>query len=206
MEGEYKSAGLHPFLDLKKLNDTIFLCDWLELNSTECPLEDRKDWTAKASLIRFPTDPKTNIVLQCENMPGSIVVKQADVILINDLLHYHHNQSLITLNFYAAHHSETGPAMTWSSFSIVANEISPPGCSSYTYDLLSRRPYARAPWFQFSESMLDEWEYDPEIPNPGFPFLTGMGGANRIAIFGYLGCTARLSSYRSFHTPSDPAD
>ena len=76
--------------------------------------------------------------------------------------------------------------MTYGVFSIVANEISPSGCSAYTYQLYGSQPYTRGPWFQFSEQLLDDFGANGGT-HPAFPFLTGEGGANRVAPFGYLG-------------------
>jgi hypothetical protein len=76
--------------------------------------------------------------------------------------------------------------MTYGVYSIVANEISPSGCSAYTYDLYGSEPYIRAPWFQYSEQLIDDYEANGGT-HPAYPFLTGMGGAHRVAIFGYLG-------------------
>jgi hypothetical protein len=76
--------------------------------------------------------------------------------------------------------------MTYSSFAVVANEVSPSGCSSFTYDVYSSSPYVRAPWYQYSEQLIDNVEENGGT-HPAFPFLTGMGGTNRVAIFGYLG-------------------
>lgn len=76
--------------------------------------------------------------------------------------------------------------MTYSIFAINANELSPSGCSSYTYTQAGFTPYLRAPWYQFSEQVID----DPELngnTKPAFPFLTGAGGANQVVPFGYLG-------------------
>lgn len=76
--------------------------------------------------------------------------------------------------------------MTYGVYSIVANEISPSGCSSYTYELYGSLPYIRGPWFQYSEQLVDDYEANGGT-HPAFPFLTGMGGAHRVAIYGYLG-------------------
>lgn len=76
--------------------------------------------------------------------------------------------------------------MTWAIFSIVANEVSPSGCSAHTYARYSFSPYARGPFYQLSEQIVD----DPNAnggTHPGFPFLTGHGGANQVTLFGYLG-------------------
>lgn len=87
---------------------------------------------------------------------------------------------------YANHQSPDGPAMTFAIFSVVANEVSPSGCSAYTYAQYSYDPYMRAPFFQMSEQLID----NPNInggTNPAYPFLTGHGGANQVVLFGYLG-------------------
>lgn len=87
---------------------------------------------------------------------------------------------------YANRQSPDGPAMTWAIFSIVANEVSPSGCSAYTYAQYSYDPYVRAPFYQMSEQMLD----NPNInggTHPAYPFLTGHGGANQVVLYGYLG-------------------
>lgn len=83
--------------------------------------------------------------------------------------------------------------MTYGVFSIVANENSPSGCSSYTYDLAGSQPYTRGPWFQFSEQLVDDFTANGGT-HPAYPFLTGIGGANRVAIFGFLGLRLILSS------------
>lgn len=76
--------------------------------------------------------------------------------------------------------------MTWAAFSIVANEVSPSGCSAYTYAQYSFDPYIRAPFFQFSEQMIDDFAENGGT-HPAYPFLTGNGGANQVVLFGYLG-------------------
>lgn len=76
--------------------------------------------------------------------------------------------------------------MTYAAFSIVANEVSPSGCSAYTYAQYSFDPYIRAPFFQFSEQMIDDFSINGGT-HPAYPFLTGNGGANQVVLFGYLG-------------------
>lgn len=51
----------------------------------------------------------------------------------------------------------------------------------------------RAPWFQYSEQLLDDYTTNGGT-HPAYPFLTGMGGANRVAIFGYLGLRLRVDA------------
>jgi hypothetical protein len=87
---------------------------------------------------------------------------------------------------YANKQSPDGPAMTWAIFSIVANEMSPSGCSAYTYAQYSYKPYVRAPFFQLSEQMNDDASVNGGT-HPAYPFLTGHGGANQVGLFGYLG-------------------
>lgn len=76
--------------------------------------------------------------------------------------------------------------MTFSSFSIVAATLSPSGCSAYTYSLAATQPYARAPWFQLSEQLVDNYAQNGGT-HPAFPFLTAHGGSLQIPLYGYLG-------------------
>lgn len=76
--------------------------------------------------------------------------------------------------------------MTYAIFSVVANQMSPSGCSAYTYSMYSFLPYTRAPFYQLSEQLID----NPNLnggTHPAYPFLTGHGGANQVVLFGYLG-------------------
>jgi trehalose/maltose hydrolase-like predicted phosphorylase len=173
------NSGFTTALIQKHLKSTNMLNSWFGLPQNH-------SWTEKAAKLRLPINHEAGIILEYENMSGDISVKQADIILIDDLLHHHNPYSLANLDYYAAKQSPNGPGMTYGVFSIVANEISPSGCSSYTYDLYSTQPYVRAPWFQLSEQLEDDYDTNGGT-NPAFPFLTGMGGANRVAIFGYLG-------------------
>lgn len=76
--------------------------------------------------------------------------------------------------------------MTYAIFSIVANEMSPSGCSAYTYGQYSYLPYTRAPFFQMSEQLIDNADLNGGT-HPAFPFLTGHGGSNQVGVAGYLG-------------------
>lgn len=87
---------------------------------------------------------------------------------------------------YALKQSPDGPAMTYAIFSIVANDVSPSGCSAYTYAQYSYSPYARAPFYQLSEQLIDDASVNGGT-HPAFPFLTGHGGANQVTLYGYLG-------------------
>lgn len=133
---------------------------------------------------------ENGVTLEFTTMNGSAVVKQADVVLNTYPLDYTSNyttqDSLNDLDYYAAKQSSDGPAMTWAIFSVVANDMSPSGCSAYTYAQYAFRPYTRAPFYQMSEQLIDNSTTNGGT-NPAFPFLTGHGGSNQVVLFGYLG-------------------
>lgn len=156
--------------------------------------QEADDITANISKnINIPVDKDAQLILEYTNMNGSISVKQADVVLVDDFLDYPNDYSLSDLEYYAGKQSPNGPGMTYGVFSIVANAFSPSGCSSYTYDVYASHPYVRAPWFQYSEQLVDDYSTNGGT-HPAYPFLTGMGGANRVAIFGYLGLRLRVDA------------
>ena len=146
-------------------------------------------WTKQANNVAIPYDP-SGITLEYDGMNNSVPVKQADVVLNTYPLDYTNNyteaQSLNDLDYYAFKQSPDGPAMTYAIFSIIANGISPSGCSAFTYALDAFQPYSRAPWYQFSEESVDNYTTNGGT-NPAFPFLTGHGGFNQVGPFGWLG-------------------
>lgn len=177
-------------------------------------MQENATWANISSLIDIPIDQSADIILEYQTMNNTISVKQADVVLVDDFLDYPNPYSLSDLNYYAGKQSLNGPGMTYGVFSIVANEISPSGCSSYTYDLYGSQPYTRGPWFQFSgkqatvsgidfrqvlsllsvlEQLTDDYNTNGGT-HPSYPFLTGIGGANRVAVFGFLGLRLMLDS------------
>lgn len=147
----------------------------------------------QSSKIEVPVLEEANLILEYATMNGSISVKQADVVLVDDFLAYPNAYSLSDLDYYAGKQSPNGPGMTYGVFSIVANAFSPSGCSAYTYDVYASHPYIRAPWFQYSEQLLDDYTANGGT-HPAYPFLTGSGGAHRVAIFGFLGLRLQLES------------
>lgn len=151
--------------------------------------------THAAENIDIPvfTDEDVQLILEYATMNGSISVKQADIVLIDDFLDYPNEYTLSDLDYYAGKQSPNGPGMTYGVFSIVANAFSPSGCSSYTYGVYASHPYVRAPWFQYSEQLIDDYTTNGGT-HPAYPFLTGMGGANRVAVFGYLGLKLRFDA------------
>ncbi|PGH17473.1 hypothetical protein AJ79_01073 [Helicocarpus griseus UAMH5409] len=153
-------------------------------------IEQNQTWNEMAENVLVLRDPVADVTLEYTTMNGSTQVKQADIVLNTFPLRYTDEYSpknaLSDLDYYAAKQSPDGPGMTYAIFSIVANEVSPSGCSAYTYAQYSYDPYMRAPFFQFSEQMLDNWTENGGT-HPAYPFLTGNGGANQVALFGYLG-------------------
>lgn len=152
-------------------------------------------------------------------MNNSVVVKQADVVLLTYPLNfntyeYDDDKKLLDLDYYSNKQSPDGPAMTYSVFAVDANALSPSGCAAYTYTLNAFLPYLRAPWYQFSEQQDDDVTTNGQFPcyssshlgiilftntslnsggtNPAFPFLTGHGGANQVAPFAFLGLRTDL--------------
>lgn len=157
-------------------------------------LSPNTTWSDRASKINIPVNQDAGIILEYSTMNGSISVKQADVVLVNDFLDYDSPYSLDDMDYYAGKQTQNGPGMTYGVFSIVANLISPSGCAAYTYTLYGSQPYARAPWFQYSEQLIDDYTANGGT-HPAYPFHTAMGGANRVAVFGYLGLHLQLDSF-----------
>ncbi|EEH39092.1 acid trehalase [Paracoccidioides lutzii Pb01] len=153
-------------------------------------LEQNQTWNEMAENVLLLRDQVAGVTLEYTTMNGSTLVKQADVVLNTFPLRYTNNylrdNALRDLDYYTAKQSPDGPGMTYAIFSIVANEISPSGCSAYTYAQYSYDPYMRAPFYQFSEQLIDNW-LENGGTHPAYPFLTGNGGANQVVLFGYLG-------------------
>jgi trehalose/maltose hydrolase-like predicted phosphorylase len=151
-------------------------------------------WANRSSLINVPVNSNASIILEYSSMNGSISVKQADIVLIDDFFDVKNPYGLSDLDYYAGKQSPDGPGMTYGVFSIVANSLSPSGCSSYTYGLYGSQPYVRAPWYQYSEQILDDFQANGGT-HPAYPFLTGIGGAHRVVPFGYLGLKMLMDSF-----------
>ncbi|KAL8674082.1 MAG: hypothetical protein Q9168_001517 [Polycauliona sp. 1 TL-2023] len=163
-------------------------------------------FTEQSENIFISRNAEAGIIEEYTGMNGSISVKQADVVLDTFPLNYQNNYTATDrfndLTYYAGKQSLDGPGMTYAIFSIVASEVDPAGCSAYTYQQYSEQPYARAPWFQLSEQLTDDYTTNGGT-HPAFPFLTGHGGANQVTLFGYLGL--RLTPDFTLHiNPSLP--
>ncbi|KAL4876227.1 glycosyl hydrolase family 65 central catalytic domain-containing protein [Aspergillus karnatakaensis] len=149
--------------------------------------EPNETWTDISDNVLMLRE--NGVTLEYTTMNGTAAVKQADIVLVTYPLVYDNytaETALTDLDYYANRQSADGPAMTWAIFSIVAGAVSPSGCSAYTYHQYSYAPYARAPFFQLSEQMLDNASINGGT-HPAYPFLTGHGGANQVVLFGYLG-------------------
>ncbi|KAI6248361.1 Acid trehalase [Erysiphe necator] len=148
-----------------------------------------KYWEFQTENIKLPIS-ESNITLEYEGMNNSVVVKQADVILIRYInydTNYPVSRQVLDLNYYALKQFPNGPAMTYSIFASLANKYIGQGSSSFTYTLKAILPYLRAPWFQMSEQSDDNLSINGRVHPPAFPFLTGHGGVNQIVPFGFLG-------------------
>ncbi|OKL62054.1 Acid trehalase [Talaromyces atroroseus] len=151
-------------------------------------LDQNSTWTEMADNVLVIRE--NDVTLEYTTMNNSVAVKQADVVLstfpLDYTRNYTSNEALNDLDYYALKQSPDGPGMTYAIFSIVAGEISTSGCSAYTYAQYSYDPYIRAPFFQFSEQLDDDYSTNGGT-HPAFPFLTGHGGANQVVLYGYLG-------------------
>jgi trehalose/maltose hydrolase-like predicted phosphorylase len=160
-------------------------------------------WQDVEENMFIPYNTAAGIIPEYAQMNGSVEIKQADVVLINYPLEFRLNgtQALNDLDFYARAQSPDGPAMTWAMFAVDALDLSPHGCASWTYFLMASQPYLRAPYYQFSEQILDDI-YANGDTNPAFPFLTGHGGFLQIPTHGFTGYRPRLDAF--YLDPSIP--
>lgn len=161
---------------------------WANQFREQLGMEPNTQWATEADLVDMPV--LNNISLEYTGMTGDIVIKQADVILkIYPLLwnvNYTTADAVRDFTYYSQKQSIQGPAMTFAPFSIVANQIQNQGCAGYTYQNYGSNPYLRAPFFQISEQMSDNYQ-DNGGYHPAFPFLTGHGADYQVVLFGYLG-------------------
>lgn len=140
--------------------------------------------------MHIPTSPdNSQIVLEYSGMPYFAAIKQADVVMMTYPLQHDYpstEDAQINLDYYAMKQVNTGPAMTYPIFSIVASAILDSGCSSESYLMKSVQPYLRAPFAQFLEQNHDNFAANGGT-NPAFPFLTAHGGFLQAIIQGILG-------------------
>ena len=160
-------------------------------------------WADIEEKMFIPYNTDADIIPEYAQMNGSVQIKQGDVVLINYPLEFRLNESqaLHDLDFYARAQSPDGPAMTWAMFAIGALDLSPRGCASYTYFIYASQPYLRAPFYQFSEQIVDNI-YANGDTNPAFTFLTGHGGLLQVPTHGFTGYRPRIDAF--YLDPSIP--
>lgn len=115
-------------------------------------------------------------------MPDNVVIKQADAVLISSSLSL--SLANYTLAYYNQKQTTDGLAMTYSVMQRNKNRIAQSGCAAFTFDVQSKFPNLRAPWYQMSEQVVDDINENRGAP-PAYPFLTGHWGGT--TTFGYLG-------------------
>lgn len=84
--------------------------------------------------------------------------------------------------------------MTWSMFAINEAQLQEQGCAAYTYLQRGSHPYIRAPFFQLSEQVSDDWHTN-QGTHPAFPFLTGYGGYLQVLTHGFTGFRAQEDAF-----------
>ncbi|KAH0541493.1 hypothetical protein FGG08_004034 [Glutinoglossum americanum] len=159
------------------------------LNMPTVPL-----WTQIAEKVNIPRDENVGIIKEYDTMSNSVVVKQADVILLTYPVGFTSAESMESLDWYAQAQSADGPAMTFANYMISAAELSLSGCSALTYTFSAFEPYVRSPFYQFSEQQNDNPTSFLGI-RPAYPFLTGSGGLSQVAPYGFLGYRPKLEGF-----------
>jgi len=142
------------------------------------PVDPR--WAEVASGMYLAYDAVHKIIAE-NNRPQDerFVAKQADTLLLLYPLNRPCNARLAgrMLDFYHAHVSPDGPAMTSSIEAIVAARL---GRAQLSLNLFhdSYRPFVRGPWDSFSETA--------KSVGSGY-FCTGMGGCLQSVLMGFAG-------------------
>lgn len=148
-----------------------------------------KTWFDMAAHPNIPHDLTTGITKEYDTMQNNITVKQADVTMLSYPLlvnNYSLADAARDLKYYSQKQTADGPAMTNAIAAIAENRVAASGCAAFTLDMQASLPNLRAPWYQFSEQILDDANENGGT-SPAFPFLTGHGGALQIPLYGYLG-------------------
>ena len=147
-----------------------------------------------AQILRQPADPRWKIVadgmyfpfdkprgIPAENdtpLTERFAAKQADTLLLVHPLNIPFDAQTEgkMLDFYTAHTSKFGPAMTASIHAVVAARL---GRGKDSLDLFhdSYRPFMRGPWDAFAEKRTSNRVY----------FCTGMGGCLQSVLYGFAG-------------------
>lgn len=146
------------------------------------------NWSTIARKIHLLYDSVMDFNPQFDGYNLSIVIKQADVVLLGYPLRYANMQASTrrnNLKFYANVTRETGPAMTWSMHAIgnLNEEI------DVDEHLFNRtfRPYIRRPFYVWNE-------YVNGVDDGASNFITGAGGFLQLIMYGYAGIRINVDS------------
>ena len=136
-------------------------------------------WKTIADGMYFATDKARGIPAENDKpMTDRFSAKQADTLLLVHPLNVPFGAKTEgkMLDFYAAHTSKFGPAMTASIHAVVAARV---GRGKDALDLFhdSYRPFMRGPWDAFAEKRTSNRVY----------FCTGMGGCLQSVLYGFAG-------------------
>ncbi|MDQ2798938.1 MAG: hypothetical protein M3Y13_04765, partial [Armatimonadota bacterium] len=136
-------------------------------------------WAVIAKGMYFPFDKERGIPAENDTpMTDRFDAKQADTLLLVHPLNVPFDAATTgkMLDFYTAHTSKFGPAMTSSIEAVVAARL---GQGQKSLDLFhdSYRPFMRGPWDAFAEKRTSNRVY----------FCTGMGGCLQSVLYGFAG-------------------
>ena len=136
-------------------------------------------WTAIAAGMVFAQDKTRGIPAEnAKPMTDRFSAKQADALLLLHPLNVPIDAPTAgrMLDFYAAHTSKFGPAMTASIQAVAAARL---GRGKDALDQFheSYRPFMRGPWAAFAEKRTSSRVY----------FCTGMGGCLQSVLYGFAG-------------------
>jgi len=136
-------------------------------------------WKTIADGMYFPFDKPRGIPAENDKpMTDRFSAKQADTLLLAHPLNVPFDAQTKgkMLDFYAAHTSKFGPAMTASIHAVIAARL---GRGKDALDLFhdSYRPFMRGPWDAFAEKRTSNRVY----------FCTGMGGCLQSVLYGFAG-------------------
>ncbi len=139
-------------------------------------------WAAIANGLYFPFDKARGIPAENDKpMTDRFDAKQADTLLLIHPLNVSFDAATTgkMLDFYTAHTTKFGPAMTSSIEAVVAARL---GQGQKSLDLFhdSYRPFMRGPWDAFAEKRTSDRVY----------FCTGMGGCLQSVLYGFAGLQA----------------
>jgi trehalose/maltose hydrolase-like predicted phosphorylase len=149
-------------------------------------------WKMIADALYFPFDKSRGIPAENDApMTDRFSAKQADTLLLIYPLEKPFDPQTAgkMLDFYTAHTSKNGPAMTASMQAIVAAKLGR-GQDSLDQFHDSYRPFMRGPWDAFAEKRTSNRVY----------FCTGMGGCLQSVLYGFAGLQVVEAGQKVFGT------